>query len=52
MVFSESDVYVSYFPPTVCQLGNSGNSAISVKGKALTNVNIYEEGKIFLKSKI
>ena len=33
------------------QLGNSGNSAISVKGKGLTNAKIYLEKKILQKLK-
>ena len=34
------------------QLGNSGNSAISVKGKGLTNAKIYLERKDSSKVKI
>ena len=34
------------------QLGNSGNSAISVKGKGLTNAKIYLEKKDYSKVKI
>ena len=39
---------------TFSQLGNSGNSAISVKGKGLTNVKIkiYVERNVFSKGKI
>ena len=33
------------------QLGNSGNSAISIKSKGLTNIKMYVEGKIFQKGK-
>ena len=29
------------------QFGNSGNSAISVKGKGLPNVKMYVERKVF-----
>ena len=31
---------------------SSGNSVISVKGKGLTNVKMYVEGKVFSKGKI
>ena len=31
------------------QLGNSGNSAISVKGKGLANIKMYVERKVFSK---
>ena len=31
---------------------SSGNSTISVKGKGLTNIEIYVERKVFSKSKI
>ena len=34
------------------QLGNSDISAISVKGKGLTNVKICVEGKVYSKGKI
>ena len=34
------------------QLGNSGISAISVKGKGLTNVKMYVERKVFSRDKI
>ena len=34
--------YISFF-----QLGNSGNSAISVKGKGFTDVKMYVERKVF-----
>ena len=34
------------------QLGNSGNSAVSAKGKDLTNIKMYLERKVFSKGKI
>ena len=46
MIFREANITKSSF----CQLGNSGNSTISVKGKSLTNINMYAEKKSFFKS--
>ena len=34
------------------QLGNFGNYALSVRGKGITNVKMYEERKVFSKGKI
>ena len=37
---------------TVCRLGNAGNSAISLKGKGLTNVKNVFKRKVSSKGKI
>ena len=44
---SSSEDLAFYFS----QLGNSGNSATSVKGKCLTNVKMYVEREFFQKVK-
>ena len=37
---------------SISQLGNFGNYALSVKGKGMANVKMYEERKGFSKGKI
>ena len=43
---------LSILQSSFSQLGNSGNSTISVKGKGLTNVQMCVERKAFSKGKI
>ena len=44
--------HVNELHSSFSQLDNSGSSAISVKGKGLTNVKMYVERKVFSKGKI
>ena len=43
----DSLVKIPHGESTFCQLDNSGNSAISVKGKALSNVKMYIKRNVF-----
>ena len=43
---------IIYIHLSFSQLGNYGNSAISAKGKGLTNVKMYVERTVFSKGKI